>query len=264
MDRNEYTCNVCGKSFGRQDVLRRHEKSHENFCTSHICSICGQLFGRKDTLRRHEKSHEKAHTCNICGKSFGRQDVLKRHEKSHSRKTSQKADRDDTSNADKDNNPTEPPAKNEMEADRDDKSKQPSAKKPRIEVHFECRTCGASFENVEELTKHAQSHPSNEEEEVEEEEGAPLIKQALNGSLKVITFHTKGQQKLDLTQFLSDVKPDISQYIQNESAGINGVKWYMVCAIKFVKFEENGNTVEKVNTVGFIHSKSYYQTTRRR
>ena len=30
----------------------------------------------------------------------------------------------------------------------------------------------------------------------------------------------------------------------------------MVCAIKFVKFEENGNTVEKVNTVGFIHSKT--------
>ena len=110
---------------------------------------------------------------------------------------------------------------------------------------------------MQELTEHVQSHPSNEEEEVDEdlEEEAPLIEQALNGSLKVVTFHTKGQQKPDLTQFFSDVKHDVSQYIQNESAGINGVKWYMVCTIKFVKFEENGNTTEKVDTVGFIHSK---------
>ena len=142
-----------------------------------------------------------------------------------------------------------------MKADKDDKSKEPAAKKPRVEVHFECRICGTSFENVQELTEHVQLHPVNGEvEDIEEE--APLIEQALNGSLKVVTFHTKGQQKLDLTQFFSDVKHDISQYIQNESAGINGVKWYMVCAIKFVKFEDNGNTVEKVDTVGFLHSRA--------
>ena len=215
MDRKEnlYTCNVCEKSFGRKDNLKRHQISHEK---SHICNICGQSFGRHDLLTRHEKSHEKIHTCNICGKSFGRQDNLRRHEKIHVRQPSQKADKDDTSNTTKYDKSKEAPAKNEMNADKDDKSKQPSAKKPRIEVHFECRTCGASFENVEELTEHVQSHPPNEEEV--EEEGAPLIEQALNGSLKVITFHTKGQQKLDLTQFLSDVKHDISQYIQNESA----------------------------------------------
>ena len=257
MDRkeNSHTCNVCGKFFGRQDNLRRHEKSHEKSNDSHICSICGQSFGRKDTLTRHEKSHKKAHTCNICGKSFGRQDHLTRHEKIHIKQPSQKADKDDTSNADKDDKSTEASAEKPMKADKDDKSKEPAAKKPRVEVHFECRICGASFENVQELTEHVQSHPFNREEE-DIEEGAPLIEQALNGSLKVVTFHTKGQQKLNLTQFFSDVKHDISQYIQNESAGINGVKWYMVCGIKFVKFEENGNTVEKVDTVGFLHSRA--------
>ena len=223
MDRkeNSCTCNICGKSFGRLDNLRRHENSHDKSNTSHICSICGQSFGRRDNLSRHEKSHENSHTCNVCRKSFGRQDVLKRHEKIHTRQLSQKADKDDTSNVDKDKS-TEAPGKKVMNADKDDKSEEPSAKKPRVEEHFECRTCGASFENVQELTEHVQSHP---EEEVDEDiEEAPLIEQALNGSLKVITFHTKGQQKLDLTQFFSDVKHDVSQYIQNESAGINGVK----------------------------------------
>ena len=122
MDRkeNSYNCNDCGKSFGRHDVLRRHEKSHDKSTTSHICTICGQSYGRKDTLRRHEKSHEKAHTCNICGKSFGRQDHLRRHEKIHTRQPSQMADRDDTSNVDKDDKSTKTPVKKVMNADKDD------------------------------------------------------------------------------------------------------------------------------------------------
>ena len=229
-----HICNVCGKSFDTKEILTRHEKLHEN---SHTCNVCGQSFGRLDNLQRHEKSHEKPHICNVCGKSFGRRDILTRHEKIHTKQPTQQEKQD----------------KNDQE---------PPIKKQRIQVHFECKTCGASFENIEELTQHIQTHPLNtaeEEAEVDQndvQDGNPTIEQALKGSLKVVTFHPAGQQILDLPQFLADMKDDISQYLQNETTGIGAVKWYMVCAIKFVKFDDNGTNLEKVDTVGFIHSRA--------
>ncbi|KAK0371610.1 hypothetical protein CLIM01_11036 [Colletotrichum limetticola] len=49
------------------------------------CDYCGSTFGRQEHLTRHKRSHtrEKPFSCSACGKSFSRLDVLTRHATSH-------------------------------------------------------------------------------------------------------------------------------------------------------------------------------------
>ncbi|KXH42098.1 hypothetical protein CNYM01_05757 [Colletotrichum nymphaeae SA-01] len=49
------------------------------------CDYCGSTFGRQEHLTRHKRSHtrEKPFSCSACGKSFSRLDVLTRHAASH-------------------------------------------------------------------------------------------------------------------------------------------------------------------------------------
>ena len=98
---------------------------------------------------RHEKSHDKSHTCGICGKSFGLKQHLSRHEKIHENRNEEALQRHQE-------NENEPPAII-----------------PTVHVQYDCNICAASFENVDLLREHVQSHVVGEEDmevdDVEEE-----------------------------------------------------------------------------------------------
>ena len=69
--------------------------------------------------------------------------------------------------------------------------------------------------------------------------------------LRVITFKPEGVQKNGFLQLFSDRK-DVAEYLENETKGTNAVKWHMNCAIRFVKYDQEGN---KQDTVGFFTSR---------
>lgn len=50
-----YQCSICGKVFGRQEHLRRHEQSHK--APEFRCYQCPKAFHRKDALNKHEQTH---------------------------------------------------------------------------------------------------------------------------------------------------------------------------------------------------------------
>ena len=129
----------------------------------------------------------------------------------------------------------------------------PLPKKQRITEHYECNICGASFENVQELKDHFSTHEEENKKEEEEEspDEDPHMEKLLGNALRVITFKSEGVQKNDFLQLFSDRK-DVADYLENETKGTNAVKWHMNCAIRFVKYEKEGN---KQDTFGFFTSR---------
>ena len=112
---------------------------------------------------------------------------------------------------------------------------------------YECNICGASFETVQQLKNHFLIHEDeNKKEENEAEDDDPLMQKALGNALKVITFQPQGQEKVDPLQLFSNRKEDIAKYLEDATKGSSGIKWHMSCAIKFVKYDKEGNEIDTV------------------
>ncbi|XP_020319080.2 zinc finger protein 773-like [Oncorhynchus kisutch] len=81
---HSYGCKICGKSFKRRKILRRHERFH-NGEKPYSCYQCSKMFALRKSLRRHERFHtgDKPHSCLQCGKSFRLRDNLKAHLRFH-------------------------------------------------------------------------------------------------------------------------------------------------------------------------------------
>ncbi|XP_026883809.2 zinc finger protein 23 [Electrophorus electricus] len=79
-----YGCKICGKSFKRRKILRRHYRFHTGE-KPYSCPNCNKAFALRKSLRRHERFHsgERPHVCPQCGKSFRLRDNLKAHQRFH-------------------------------------------------------------------------------------------------------------------------------------------------------------------------------------
>ena len=175
------------------------------------------------------QSHEKSYSCETCGKSFARKDTLARHQKVHAKPTN-----------------VETKAKENID------SQEPPVKRVKIMEQYECNICGASFETVQQLRNHFSIHQDeNKEEEYDpsneaKDDDDPLIQKALGNALKVITFQPQGQEKVNPLQLFSNRKEDITKYLEDATQRRSGIKWHMSCAIKFVKYDKEGNEIDTV------------------
>ncbi|XP_042353950.1 gastrula zinc finger protein xFG20-1 [Plectropomus leopardus] len=82
--RDGYPCSICGKTFKRRKILRRHERFHTGE-RPYSCSICCKTFALRKSLRRHLRFHtgQRPHICTQCNKSFRLRENLKAHLRFH-------------------------------------------------------------------------------------------------------------------------------------------------------------------------------------
>ncbi|XP_013397168.1 zinc finger protein 665 [Lingula anatina] len=82
-------CEICGKFFKSDHLLRAHRRRHTEDSSRFMCDICGRTFMYKSNLEAHSLTHEEGRQfiCNVCGKSFKTQATLYSHALVHKTET---------------------------------------------------------------------------------------------------------------------------------------------------------------------------------
>lgn len=149
----DYYCNMCGMSFHRLDLLKRHSRAHNQAAASpndelssseqHCCNVCGSTFAEALDLLAHAEVHTRAssHKCTLCGEIFSQEQSIRAHiSKAHAKEL------------------TEHTCRLCGKHCKDERTLLKHAWDHSKEKNHSCLKCGKTFYNKARLKRHMQSH----------------------------------------------------------------------------------------------------------
>lgn len=77
----EFTCDICSKTFKSISIFTKHKKIHEN--KTFECVKCNISFRTKVELKRHKKPHSSCYMCDLCDREFRSPHGLAYHKKTY-------------------------------------------------------------------------------------------------------------------------------------------------------------------------------------
>ena len=248
MDKPKYKCKHCDKEYAEARLRNRHEESH---LKPYTCIVCGKSFGRPETLRRHLKTQ---HTATYPYPSSPMQDGSVQDEhyigKPGDNVHYPIADPTPSTSTDSTGSASGGQAGEKRKANETPYQKK---KKKKVAVQYDCTICGATYNNMVQLYDHFKIHV----DEFIINDRQPTMEQALNQSLKVVTFFSHGAFKGDLWIFFGQKKYDILRYLMDtDGMGTAGVRWFMCVGIKYKQVDQKDKNVIINNSVGFHNSKA--------
>ncbi|XP_059904805.1 zinc finger protein 239 [Gadus macrocephalus] len=83
-ENKNHVCCLCGKQFGRADLLKSHRHTHTGE-RPYGCTLCTKTYAHPSQLRIHKRVHtgERPYSCAYCGKRFNEHNQLKVHLRTH-------------------------------------------------------------------------------------------------------------------------------------------------------------------------------------
>lgn len=146
----DYYCNVCGMSFHRLELLRRHTRTHNqpdqlnvDNSENHCCNVCGSTFAEALDLLAHAEIHTRviSYKCTLCGEQFMEDQRIRQHITTvHAKEI------------------TEHTCRLCGKHCKDERSLLKHAWDHSKEKNHSCMKCGKTFFNKARLKRHMQSH----------------------------------------------------------------------------------------------------------
>merc|ERR1719369_1266476 len=82
-DNYKHPCSLCDRKFHQKANLEVHmERKHSplNFISKHECTICGKSFSKFSLMKKHARSHDRNKiSCEICRRKFSFEGNFKKH-----------------------------------------------------------------------------------------------------------------------------------------------------------------------------------------